>query len=101
MENITTPVEVLNTIGVHPGLATQEVPWEELDVPIRTIECVGLGECGLDETAGDMTAQETLFVRQLRLALMTGKVLVLHICSQGASEEIHRRVLRLVSSHLS
>ena len=48
-----------------------------------------------------MNAQETLFVRQLRLAHMTGKVLVLHIRSQGASTEIHRRVLRLVSSHLS
>ena len=101
LDNITTPVQVINTVGVHPRLATQEVPWEELEVKIRTSECVGVGECGLDETAGDMTAQETVFVRQLRLAHMTGKVLVLHIRSQGASTEIHRRVLRLVSSHLS
>ena len=101
LENVTTPVRVLNTVGVHPRLANQTVPWEVLEVQIRAAECVGVGECGLDETAEDMPAQEILFVRQLRLAQITGKAIVLHIRGQGKSTEIHQRVLGLVSRHLS
>ena len=86
---------------MQPRHATQEVPWEELWVQIQTFECVSVGEYGLDKTAGDMPHQETLFVRQLQLAQVRRKVLVLHIRSQGTSMKIHIRMLRLVSSHLS
>ena len=101
LENIITPVRVLNTIGVHPRLANQMVPWEVLEAQIRAAKCVGVGECGLDKTAEDMPAQEILFVRHLRLTQITGKAMVLHIRGQGKSTEIHQGVLGLVSRHLS
>ena len=48
-----------------------------------------------------MPAQETLFIRKLCFAQITGKALLLHIRGQGKSKEIHQRVLGLVSCYLS
>ena len=70
-------IRVLQTWGVHPK-AVKNVNWCWM-AKLAAAECVAVGECGLDETAGDMELQEKVFKRQILIAHQLKKPLVLHL----------------------
>ena len=98
---IQTIAELHRTYGVHPRLARETLPWGKLQQLFDSKESQGIGECGLDETAEDLKAQENIFLVQVRAAKGTGKPLVLHI---GAKAEDtgrqHAQVRQLVAAIL-
>ena len=71
-------IRVLQTWGVHPK-AVKNVNWHWMEEKLAASECVAVGECGLDETAGDMELQEKVFKWQILLAHQLKKPLVLHL----------------------
>ena len=98
---IQTIAELHRTYGVHLRLARETLPWGKLQQLFDSKESQGIGECGLDETAEDLKAQEKIFLVQVRAAQSTGKPLVLHI---GAKAEdtgpLHAQVRQLVAAIL-
>ena len=96
---------VLQTVGVHPRLATDPTAWSQVKHLIEKPECVGIGECGLDATAlstkdpkNTMMQQEELVQKHAELAIATGKPLVLHIRGKGqkSNQALYRRMLTLL-----
>ena len=43
-------VWVALTFGVHPRVVGNQVDWEQLNTLVKSPNCVGVGECGLDYT---------------------------------------------------
>ena len=97
-----TGVTIRRTYGVHPRLAGQQLPWFTLLRLFGAEECCGIGECGLDETAPNMEAQEELFKTQVRAALRKRKPLVLHLRSTSSSTALlHQRARTLMAAVLN
>ena len=98
---IQTIAELRRTYGAHPRLATETLPWGKLQQLFDSKECQGIGECGLDETAEDLKAQEKIFLVQVRAAQRTGKPLVLHIRAKAEDTgPLHAQVRQLVAAIL-
>ena len=51
---------IITTYGVHPSLAGSSIPWEELEDLMASDRCVGIGECGLDDTLWGSTTGSIL-----------------------------------------
>ena len=97
-----TGVTIRRTYDVHPRLAGQQLPWFTLLRLFGAEECCGIGECGLDETAPNMEAQEELFKTQVQAALKTRKPLVLHLRSTCSSTALlHQRARTLMAAVLN
>ena len=75
----TSSVEVHRTFGVHPRVANTQLDWFTLNGLFQDQSCVAIGECGLDYTAEDIDKQRELFRRQVQMAKLLGKPLVLHL----------------------
>ena len=94
---IETIAELRRTYGAHSRLATDTLPLGKLQQLFDSKECQGIGECGLDETAEDLKAQEKIFLVQVRAAQRTGKPLVLHIWAKAEDTgPLHAQVHQLV-----
>ena len=96
---------VLQTVGVHPRLATDPTAWSQVKHLIEKPECVSIGECGLDAIAlstkdpkNTMMQQEELVQKHAELAIATGKPLVLHIRGKGqkSNQALYRRMFTLL-----
>ena len=89
---------VIRTVGVHPRLAGEDVAWDRVVALIRSEGCAAIGECGLDETATGMTAQEHLLKKQALLAKETGKPLILHVRgkTKSTTHQLFQRVLNML-----
>ena len=83
---------IVTTYGVHPSLAGSSIPWEELEDLMASDGCVGIGECGLDDTHS-AEQQEEIFLRQIRLASKLKKPLVLHLRDKPQQKRVFRRAL--------
>ena len=71
-------LRVLQTWAVHPK-AVKVANWHWMEQKLTASECVAVGECGLDETAGDMELQEKVFKCQILLTHQLKKQLVRHL----------------------
>ena len=49
MEFKSEVTQIITTYGVHASLAGSSIPWE-LEPLMASDSCVGIGECGLDDT---------------------------------------------------
>ena len=79
-------VRVLCTYGVYP--TERERPnWREFEQLVRSENCVAIGECGLDHATGreQRGRQAGLLRRQVQLALLLEKPIVLHLRPSGQS----------------
>ena len=94
-------IRVLQTWDVHPK-AVKNVNWRWMEEKLAASECVAVGECGLDETAGDMELQEKVFKRQILLAHQLKKPLVLHLRGKTprTTSRLYGRALALSTSVL-
>ena len=63
-------IRVLKTWGVH-SKAVRDVNWQWIERKMASLECI--------ETARDMTLQEEVFNRQVRIAQRLDKSLILHL----------------------
>ena len=61
---------IVTTYGVHPSLAGSSIPWEELEDLMASDGCVGIGECGLDDTHSAEQQEEIFVGRRERLLLI-------------------------------
>ena len=94
-------VQVFHTFGVHPRLAEdKDLPWETIEHRVKSVSCVGIGECGLDDTAGDWGAQLVLFRRQVAMARQFNKVLVLHLREDRWSGKVFHEAREVVQDIL-
>ena len=75
----TSSVEVHRTYGVHPCIANTQLDWFTLNGLFQDRSCVAIGECGLYYTAADIEKQREVFRRQVQMAKLLGKPLVLHL----------------------
>ena len=85
-EDLLGAVRVVCTYGVHP--TEREQPnWREFEQLARSEDCVAIGECGLDHTSGrdQRRRQAGLLRRQVQLALLLEKPIVLHLRPSGQS----------------
>ena len=94
-------IRVLQTWGVHPK-AVKNVNWCWMEEKLAAAECVAVGECGLDETAGDMELQEKVFKRQILIAHQLKKPLVLHLRGKTSrtTSALYGRALALTTAVL-
>ena len=94
-------VRVLRTWGAHPK-ALDDMDWSWLEGKMASLDCVAIGECGLDETAPNMAGQEEAFKRQIQKARQLEKPLILHLRGKKPSRTsaIYGRALAMVSSIL-
>jgi TatD DNase family protein len=72
---------VLGTVGLHPHDASKlDDEWPELERLSATETCVAIGECGFDlyYEHSPRAEQERAFRRQIQLAHVLGKPLVIH-----------------------
>ena len=98
MPDFIRDIRVLKTWGVHPK-AVRDVNWQWIERKMASPECIAVGECGLDETARDMTLQEEVFNRQVRIAQRLDKPLILHLRGLNArtTSALYGRALALVT----
>ena len=98
MPDFIGDIRVLKTWGVHPK-AVRDVNWQWIERKMASPECIAVGECGLDETARDMTLQEEVFNRQVRIAQRLDKPLILHLRGLNArtTSALYGRALALVT----
>ena len=75
----TSSVEVHRTYGVHPRVANTQLDWITLNSLFQDRSCVTICECGLDYTAADIEKQREAIRRQVQMAKLLGKPLVLHL----------------------
>ena len=87
----------MKTVGVHPRLAGECVPWTKLEQLMLRSECAAIGECGLDETAvnredpdAGMEEQEALLKKHLDVAKRSRKPLVFHV--RGRTDETTQKL---------
>ena len=94
-------IRVLQTWGVHPK-AVKNVNWCWMEEKLAAAECVAVGECGLDETAGDIELQEKVFKRQILIAHQLKKPLVLHLRGKTSrtTSALYGRALALTTAVL-
>ena len=98
MPDFIGDIQVLKTWGVHPK-AVRDVNWQWIERKMASPECIAVGECGLDETARDMTLQEEVFNCQVRIAQRLDKPLILHLRGLNArtTSALYGRALALVT----
>ena len=102
----TSSVEVHRTYGVHPRVANTELDWFTLNGLFQDRSCVAIGECGLDYTAADIEKQREVFRRQVQMAKLLGKPLVLHLRGgkyEGAvvkEESVYEEAFRMLVGEL-
>ena len=96
-------VQVALTFGVHPRVVGNKVDWEQLNTLVKSPNCVGVGECGLDYTRPYLGLQKMVFWRQIHLAKQIQKPLVLHLRGKkGKDDEAYLDALQLLrEAHLS
>ena len=79
-EQMLVETQVAFTYGVHPKTEQQVIPWPLLERKIQELECVAVGESGLDWTSQNpLGRQKDVFTRQMKMAAKYGKPLVLHL----------------------
>ena len=102
----TSSVEVHSTYGVHPRVANTELDWFTLNGLFQDRSCVAIGECGLDYAAADIEKQREVFRRQVQMAKLLGKPLVLHLRGgkyEGAvvkEESVYEEAFRMLVGEL-
>lgn len=78
----TTDPEARYSAGIHPWSTFSPLPpevWQWLERMANHPCVVAIGECGLDALRGAaMPLQEEIFLRQAKIAAMTGKPLIVH-----------------------
>ena len=91
-------VQMVLTFGVHPKVVDVPVNWEKMDRLFRSMERVGIGECGLDRTRLHPAKQQEVSKRQILAAKLTGKSLVLrlHGATPQQDDEVNMQVLRIL-----
>ena len=71
------------SVGVHPWSLRDDVPqevWERLQAAVAHPQVLAIGEAGLDKlTNASMALQETVFIRQAKMADAAGKPLIVHL----------------------
>ena len=79
-EQMLVETRVAFTYGAHPKTEPQAIPWPLLECKIQELECVAVGECGLDGTSqNSLGRQKDIFSRQMNMAAKYGKPLALHL----------------------
>ena len=71
-------IRVLQTRIMHHK-SVRDVNWRWMEQKLAASKCVAVGECGLNETAGDMELHEKVFKWQIFLAHQLKKPLVPHL----------------------
>ena len=71
------------SVGVHPWSLRDDVPqevWERLQAAVTHPQVLAIGEAGLDKlTNASMALQETVFIRQAKMADAADKPLIVHL----------------------
>lgn len=76
------------SIGVHPWDADLNISFSEFESVIQNINCLAIGECGLDKLKGpDLEIQKTIFISQLDLAVKYQMPVIIH-CVKAFDELI-------------
>ena len=93
--------EFQHQLGTSGWKAVKNVNWRRME-KLAASECVAVGECGLDETAGDMELQEKVFKGQILLTHQLKKPLVLHLRGKTprTTSVLYGRALALTTSVL-
>ena len=85
------PVTGIFSAGIHPWFTennTFEIEMVQLEKALNKLNVVAVGECGLDKACKtDFQLQENCFKRQIRLANILKKPLIVH-CVKAFSETI-------------
>ena len=71
------------SVGIHPWSLRGDIPqevWERLQAAVTHPQVLAIGEAGLDKlTDASMALQETVFIRQAKMADAAGKPLIVHL----------------------
>ena len=88
--------------GVHPHVVGSQVDWEQLNILVKSPNCVGVEVCGLDYTRPYLGLQKMVFRRQIHLKKQIQKPLVLHLRrKKGKDDEAYLNALKLLwEAHL-
>lgn len=72
--------------GIHPWDADREISIAQLEQLITHVNCLAIGECGLDKLKGpDIVVQKNVFAKQLELAQQYQKPVIVH-CVKAVDE---------------